>query len=53
MQKNIPFSKETIQSIIAKYPTPFHIYDERAMIENAKNLQKAFQSPQQLSFPWT
>ncbi|HPY83018.1 MAG: diaminopimelate decarboxylase [Bacteroidales bacterium] len=42
MQKNIPFSKETIQSIIAKYPTPFHIYDERAMIENAKNLQKAF-----------
>ena len=42
MQKNVPFSKETIQSIITKYPTPFHIYDERAMIENAKKLQEAF-----------
>ena len=40
--KNIPFSKEQIIKIAEKYPTPFHIYDEKAIRENAKRLNKAF-----------
>lgn len=39
----IPFiSKEQAQEIIKKYPTPFHIYDEKGIRENARKLQKAF-----------
>lgn len=38
-----PFvTKEQIEEITKTYPTPFHIYDEAGIIENAKNLQKAF-----------
>lgn len=40
--KTLPFSKEVIEKIIEKYPTPFHIYDERAIIENAKEFINAF-----------
>ncbi|MBO4777906.1 MAG: hypothetical protein J5588_05365, partial [Bacteroidales bacterium] len=42
MAKTLPFSKEQIQEIIKQYPTPFHIYDEKAIIENAEELKKAF-----------
>lgn len=38
-----PFvTKEKIEEIAAQYPTPFHIYDEKGIRENARNLQKAF-----------
>jgi diaminopimelate decarboxylase len=38
-----PFvSEEKIKSIIRDYPTPFHLYDERGIRDNAKNLLKAF-----------
>ena len=40
--KTLPFSLEQIQKIITQYPTPFHIYDEGAMLENARYLNKAF-----------
>ncbi len=41
--KKTPFlSKEKAQEIIKKYPTPFHIYDEKGIRENAENLKKAF-----------
>lgn len=42
MTKTVPFTKEQIQEIIKQYPTPFHIYDEKAIIENAEELKKAF-----------
>jgi diaminopimelate decarboxylase len=41
-EKKLPFTKEQIEKIIEKYPTPFHIYDEKAIITNAGNLVKAF-----------
>jgi len=41
-KKRLPFSKAQIEEIIKKYPTPFHIYDEKAMRENAREFQKAF-----------
>ncbi len=40
--KDLPFNKEKIEKIIEQFPTPFHIYDEKAIRENARNLIKAF-----------
>ena len=40
--KDLPFNKKKIEEIIEKFPTPFHIYDEKAIRENARNLVKAF-----------
>jgi len=42
MKKTIPFTKQKIEKIIEKHPTPFHIYDEKAIRKNAKKLLKAF-----------
>ncbi|MDY6834383.1 MAG: diaminopimelate decarboxylase [Chloroflexota bacterium] len=41
-EKRIPLTKQQIEQITQKYPTPFHIYDERAIRENARALQLAF-----------
>ena len=40
--KTIPFSKEQLDEIIEKYPTPFHIYDEKAIRANARKLYSLF-----------
>ena len=40
--RNLPFTKEKLEEIAAKWPTPFHIYDAKAIRENAKRLKKAF-----------
>lgn len=40
--KILPFTKETIEKIISKYPTPFHIYDEEGIINNADEFSAAF-----------
>ena len=38
-----PFiTKQQAVDIIKQYPTPFHIYDEKGIRENARNLNKAF-----------
>jgi len=42
MEKKVPFTKEQMEEIIKQYPTPFHIYDEKAIRENARKLLKAF-----------
>lgn len=42
MKKILPFSKEKVFGIIKKYPTPFHIYDEKAIRENARRFLRAF-----------
>jgi len=41
-EKKLPFTKETLEKIIEKYPTPFHIYDEAGMRAYAKRFVKAF-----------
>ena len=41
-KKTFPLSKDELEEIIKKYPTPFHIYDEHAIRENIRKLQKAF-----------
>lgn len=40
--KTLPFTKKQLAEIIKKYPTPFHIYDEKAIRENAREFKKAF-----------
>ena len=40
--KTVPFSKEEIEAIIGNTPTPFHIYDEKAILANARALKAAF-----------
>lgn len=43
MNKDIlPFTKSEVEEIIKKYPTPFHIYNEKNIRETAKKLYKAF-----------
>ncbi|MBI9103560.1 MAG: diaminopimelate decarboxylase [Spirochaetales bacterium] len=40
--KRLPFTKDQLDMIIKKYPTPFHIYDEKAIREKARAFYKAF-----------
>ncbi|RDY30063.1 diaminopimelate decarboxylase [Lachnotalea glycerini] len=41
--KKKPFvSLEQVQEMTKKYPTPFHLYDEKGIRENVRKLKKAF-----------
>ena len=41
--KKTPFvTKEQVEEIAKTYPTPFHIYDEKGIRENARKLKAAF-----------
>lgn len=40
--KKLPFTKSKIEEIIKEFPTPFHIYDEKGIRENANKFYKAF-----------
>ncbi len=42
MEKTPFVSKEKVEEIINKIPTPFHIYDEKGIRENAKAVKEAF-----------
>ncbi|NOQ47898.1 MAG: diaminopimelate decarboxylase [Methanococcoides sp.] len=42
VSKTLPFTKEQILEIKEQFPTPFHIYDEKAIIANARKLKDAF-----------
>ncbi|MBN2401110.1 MAG: diaminopimelate decarboxylase [Spirochaetes bacterium] len=42
IEKKLPFTKLQIEDIIKKYPSPFHIYDEKGIRDNAAKLIKAF-----------
>ena len=42
MSKTPFVTKEQLEEIVKTYPTPFHIYDERGIRENAKALKEAF-----------
>ena len=41
--KKKPFvTKEQLDEIIKKYPTPFHLYDEKGIRKNMQALKEAF-----------
>lgn len=41
--KKLPFGKEKLEEIINRFPTPFHIYDEKGIKEYARKFNKAFE----------
>ena len=41
-EKKVPFTKEEIEKIIKEYPTPFHIYDEKAILDKRKRIYRCF-----------
>ncbi|MCX7986046.1 MAG: diaminopimelate decarboxylase [Bacteroidales bacterium] len=41
-EKKLIIPEEKILSIVNNYPTPFHLYDERGIRDNARELIKAF-----------
>lgn len=40
--KSLPFNKKQIEELVKNFPTPFHIYDEKGIRENARKFYKAF-----------
>ena len=43
MSNKRPFvTKAQLESIVRQYPTPFHLYDEKGIRENARKLKQAF-----------
>jgi diaminopimelate decarboxylase len=40
--KTVPFSAAELKRIAGRHPTPFHIYDEKAIRETARGLLRAF-----------
>ena len=42
MNKTPFVTKEQLDKIVEQYPTPFHLYDEKGIRENAKRLKEAF-----------
>ena len=42
VQKVVPFSYEFLEELAERFGTPFHIYDEKAIRENVRNLIEAF-----------
>lgn len=42
MEKKTFVTKEQLEEIIKTYPTPFHLYDEKGIRENAKAMKEAF-----------
>ncbi len=41
-EKTFPLLKEELESLSGQYPTPFYLYDERAIRENARKFTSAF-----------
>lgn len=41
-EKTFPVSQTRLEEIIREYPTPFHIYDEKAIRANLRRLKAAF-----------
>jgi len=41
-EKYFPLDKETLEKVTRQYPTPFYIYDEKAIIDNVRKIKSAF-----------
>ena len=41
-EKYFPLDKNELEKIANRYPTPFYIYDEKAIIENVRSIKEAF-----------
>ncbi len=41
-KRDVPLTGAELEKIAARYPTPFHVYDEKAIRENARAFYRAF-----------
>jgi diaminopimelate decarboxylase len=41
-EKKFPLDKAALEKIARQYPTPFYVYDEKAIIENVRRIKAAF-----------
>ena len=41
-EKKCPMNKKELEALTKRFPTPFHIYDEKGIRENARRLKAAF-----------
>lgn len=41
-RKTFPLSREAVEAVAREHPTPFHLYDEAAIRDNARRFQAAF-----------
>jgi diaminopimelate decarboxylase len=41
-KKYFPLDKAALEKLAEKYPTPFYVYDEKAIIENVRRIKAAF-----------
>jgi len=41
-QKTFPLNNAQLELVAAQYPTPFYLYDEAAMVANARSINEAF-----------
>ncbi len=42
MSSNFPLNNSQLKELVKKYPTPFYLYDEKAIRENMREFTKAF-----------
>lgn len=42
MEKKTFVTKDQLDEIVKEYPTPFHLYDEKGIRDNAERLKEAF-----------
>lgn len=42
MSSNFPLNNNQLKELVKKYPTPFYLYDEKAIRENMREFTKAF-----------
>lgn len=42
MSCNFPLNNEQLKALVKKYPTPFYLYDEKAIRENMREFTKSF-----------
>ena len=42
MPRPLPLSRDDLERIAERFPTPFHLYDEAAIVENVRHLRRAF-----------
>jgi len=41
-EKYFPLSKDELEKLAGRYPTPFYLYDEKGIVENARRINRAF-----------
>ena len=42
MPRPIPLTRDQLEAIAERFPTPFHLYDEAAIVDNVRHLKRAF-----------